>query len=235
MLADVSHELKTPLTSIRAYIETLQIPEIAGDPERRDRYFGTIAQETRRLDRIVSDLLDLARYENGAGTLEPRVFSIERLFQQVAARHERDADARAVTISTNVSDTADQVCADPHRIDQVIDNLTANALRHTPTGGRITLSARRAGDDVLLAVADTGEGIAPEHLPHVFDRFYKVDPSRPGGPAGSGLGLSIVKAVVERHGGTVRVTSVPGATEFTVALPQGSPPLAADQPTSANL
>jgi signal transduction histidine kinase len=140
-----------------------------------------------------------------------------------------------VTISTNVSDTADQVCADPHRIDQVIDNLVANALHHTPAGGRITLSARRAGDDVLLAVADTGEGIAPEHLPHVFDRFYKVDPSRPGGAAGSGLGLSIVKAVVERHGGTVRVTSVPGATEFTVVLPQGSPSLAADQPMSANL
>ena len=82
---------------------------------------------------------------------------------------------------------------------------------------------------------DTGEGIAAEHLPHVFDRFYKVDPSRPGGAAGSGLGLSIVKAIVERHGGTVRVDSAPGGTEFTVALPQGSPSIAADQPTSANL
>ncbi len=163
------------------------------------------------------------------------MFSIERLFQQVAARHERDADARAVTIAINVAETADQVFADPHRIDQVIDNLVANALRHTPRGGRITLSARRVGDDMLLAVADTGEGIAAEHLPHVFDRFYKVDPSRPGGAAGSGLGLSIVKAIVERHGGTVRVDSAPGGTEFTVSLPQGSPSIAPDQPTSANL
>jgi signal transduction histidine kinase len=235
MLADVSHELKTPLTSIRAYIETLQMPEIAGDPERRARYFGTIAQETQRLDRIVSDLVDLARYESGAGTLEPRVFSVERLFQQVAVRHERDAHARSVAIDTRVGDVADQVFADPHRIDQVIDNLVANALRHTPGGGRITLSARRAGDAVLLAVADTGEGIAPEHLPHVFDRFYKVDPSRPGGTAGSGLGLSIVKAIVERHGGTVTVASAPGRTEFTVTLPQGTAAMAPDQPPSANL
>jgi signal transduction histidine kinase len=220
MLADVSHELKTPLTSIRAYIETLQMPEIAGDPERRARYFDTIAQETRRLDRIVSDLLDLARYENGVGSLDSQVFSIERLFQQVAARHERDADARAVTIAINVAETHDQVFADPHRIDQVIDNLVANALRHTPRGGRITLSARRGGDDMLLAVRDTGEGIAAEHLPHVFDRFYKVDPSRPGGAAGSGLGLSIVKAIVERHGGHVGVRSTPGLeTVFEIELP----------------
>ena len=88
---------------------------------------------------------------------------------------------------------------------------------------------------MLLAVRDTGEGIAAEHLPHVFDRFYKVDPSRPGGTAGSGLGLSIVKAIVERHGGTVSVDSAPGGTEFTVALPQGSPSIAPDQPMSANL
>ena len=152
------------------------------------------------------------------------MFSIERLFQQVAARHERDAELalgdhrheRRATRPTRSS-------ADPHRIDQVIDNLVANALRHTPDGGRITLSARRAGDEVLLSVADTGEGIAPEHLPHVFDRFYKVDPSRPGGAAGSGLGLSIVKAIVERHGGTVRVASAPGRTEFTITLPQRQP------------
>ena len=235
MLADVSHELKTPLTSIRAYIETLQMPEIAADADRRARYFATIEQETRRLDRIVSDLLDLARYENGVSTLEPRVFSVERLFQQVAARHEREAEARSVIITTSVDAAADQVTADPHRIDQAIDNLVANALRHTPDGGRVTLSAARAGDEVRLSVVDTGEGIAPEHLPHVFDRFYKVDASRPGGAAGSGLGLSIVKAIVERHGGSVRVSSAPGRTEFTITLPQPVPTGAASQPTSANL
>ena len=235
MLADVSHELKTPLTSIRAYIETLQMPEIAADADRRARYFATIEQETRRLDRIVSDLLDLARYENGVSALEPRLFSMERLFQQVAARHEREAEARSVVFTTSVNAAADQVTADPHRIDQAIDNLVANALRHTPDGGRVMLTAARAGDEVRLSVMDTGEGIAPEHLPHVFDRFYKVDPSRPGGAAGSGLGLSIVKAIVERHDGAVRVSSAPGTTEFTITLPQPVPTDAASQPMSANL
>jgi signal transduction histidine kinase len=233
MLADVSHELKTPLTSIRAYIETLQMPEIAGDTERRARYFATIEQETRRLDRIVSDLLDLARYENGVSTLDPRLFSVERLFHQVAARHEREAEARAIAIAIDVDAAADQVTADPHRIDQAVDNLVANALRHTPEGGRITLSAVRTGDAVELSVTDTGEGIAPQHLPHVFDRFYKVDPSRPGGAAGSGLGLSIVKAIVERHAGVVRVASAPGKTAFTITMP--APMGAAPQSTSANL
>ena len=111
----------------------------------------------------------------------------------------------------------------------------ANALRHTPDGGRIALAAARAGHEVVLSVSDTGAGIAPEHLPHVFDRFYKVDPSRPGGAAGSGLGLSIVKAIVERHGGTVGVASAPGHTVFTIALPQPAPAAAVPQSASANL
>ena len=136
MLADVSHELKTPLTSMRGYIETLQMPELSSDAERRTRYFTTIERETRRLERIVSDLLDLARLESGAGPLDVRVFSIERLFQQVASRHEREAGERAVAVTLIASDTADQVTGDPHRLDQVIDNLVANALRHTPGGER---------------------------------------------------------------------------------------------------
>jgi two-component system sensor histidine kinase BaeS len=221
MLADVSHELRTPLTSIRAYIETLQMPEVAADADRRSRYFSTMEHETRRLERIVSDLVDLARYESGVDTLEPRVFSLARLFTQVAARHEREAEARQVSIDCAVDDAADDVTADPHRIDQAVDNLVANALRHTSGGGRVTLRAWREADRVVLSISDTGEGIAPEHLPHVFERFYKVDPSRPGGTAGSGLGLSIVKAIVERHGGTIRAASEPGRTEFTIELPQG--------------
>ena len=219
MLADVSHELKTPLTSMRGYIETLQMPELSSDAERRTRYFTTIERETRRLERIVSDLLDLARLESGAGPLDVRVFSIERLFQQVASRHEREAGERAVAVTLIASDTADQVTADPHRLDQVIDNLVANALRHTPAGSTIVMRATAGRDEVCLSVESSGEGIAPEHLPHVFDRFYKVDSSR-GGTAGSGLGLSIAKAIVEQHGGTIEVTSVPGRTVFTVRLPQ---------------
>jgi two-component system sensor histidine kinase BaeS len=222
MMADVSHELKTPLTAMRGYIETLRMPEVALDAERRDRYFETIDRETRRLERIVKDLLDLARYEHGGVVLQRRVFDIGRLFENVAGRHEREAHTKAVAIRVHVGPLADQVVADPDRIEQAIENLVANALRHTPSGGTITLSATHADGMANLSVSDTGGGIAPEHLPHVFERFYKVDASRASESTGSGLGLSITKAIVERHGGTIGVTSQPGRTTFTVTLPQSA-------------
>jgi two-component system OmpR family sensor kinase len=219
MMADVSHELKTPLTAMRGYIETLRMPEVALDAERRERYFETIDRETRRLERIVKDLLDLARYEHGSVVLQRRVFDIGRLFENVAGRHEREAHSRAVAIRLQVDPRADQVVADPDRIEQAIENLVGNALRHTPSGGTITLSATHADGLATLSVSDTGGGIAPEHLPHVFERFYKVDAGRAADSTGSGLGLSITKAIVERHGGTIRVTSEPGRTAFTIVLP----------------
>ena len=220
MMADVSHELKTPLTAMRGFIETLRMPEVALDADRRDRYFETIDRETRRLERIVKDLLDLARYEGGGVVLQPRLFDIERLFENVAGRHERDAHTKGVAIRIHVDAQADQLVADPDRIEQAIENLVGNALRHTPPGGTVTLRAAQAGGVATLSVSDTGAGIAPEHLPHVFERFYKADTARAAESAGSGLGLSITKAIVERHGGAIRVTSQPGHTTFTVVLPQ---------------
>jgi two-component system OmpR family sensor kinase len=220
MMADVSHELKTPLTAMRGYIETLRMPEVVLDAERRDRYFETIDRETRRLERIVKDLLDLARYEHGGVVLQRRVFDIERLFENVAGRHERDAHTKGVAMRIHVDAQADQVVADPDRIEQAIENLVGNALRHTPAGGTITLRATQADGVATLSVSDTGVGISPEHLSNVFERFYKVDTARAAESAGSGLGLSITKAIVERHGGTIRVTSHPGHTTFTIVLPQ---------------
>ena len=222
MMADVSHELKTPLTAMRGYIETLRMPEVVLDADRRDRYFETIDRETRRLERIVKDLLDLARYEHGSVTLHRRLFDIERLFETVAGRHERDAQTKGVAIRIHVDAHADQVVADPDRIEQAIENLVGNALRHTPADGTITMSATHADGAATLSVSDTGRGIAPEHLPHVFERFYKVDSSRAAESTGSGLGLSITKAIIERHGGTITVTSQPGQTTFTVVLPQSA-------------
>lgn len=219
MMTDVSHELKTPLTALRGYIETLRMPEIALDVERRDRYFDTIDRETRRLERIVKDLLDLARYEHGSVVLHRRLFDIERLFEHVAGRHERDAQKHGVLIRIHVEAHADQIVADPDRIEQAIENLVSNALRHTPAGGSVTLTATRADGVATLSVSDTGRGIAPEHLPFVFERFYKVDESRWAVNTGSGLGLSITKAIIERHGGTIGVTSRPGQTTFTIVLP----------------
>ena len=117
----------------------------------------------------------------------------------------------------------------------MIENLVANALRHTPAGGVIQLHAAAGVNDARLSVTDSGSGIAPEHVPHIFDRFYKVDESRVAGAAGSGLGLSIAKAIVERHGGTMSVNSRPGRTEFVLVLPQDHGSTQIDHSTSANL
>ncbi len=142
-----------------------------------------------------------------------------RLFTRVVERHGPAAAAGGLTLETAVAPAAEAVRADERRLEQVLQNLTANALRHTPAGGRVTLTARRDGDAVVFTVCDTGSGIQPEHLPYVFDRFYKADTAR-SGAGGTGLGLSIVKAIAERHGGTVAVTSTPGVTTcFDVRLP----------------
>jgi signal transduction histidine kinase len=240
MIADVSHELKTPLTSMRGYLETLRMPEVATGPNERARYIDTIERETHRLERIVQDLLDLARLEGGGVTLESRVFATERLFRHVIDRHQLDARQRDVTLVAHVDTQADQLVGDPDRLEQAIDNLVANALRHTPVGGAIELGAGAEDSRAWITVTDSGGGIAPEHLPHVFDRFYKVDASRVSGASGSGLGLSIAKAIVERHGGAIEVASRPGRTRFTISLPQrvaasvGVGELVADTPRREN-
>jgi two-component system OmpR family sensor kinase len=234
MLADVSHELKTPLTAMRGYLETLRMSDVNLDQFTRERYFQTVERETLRLDRIVQDLVDLARLENGVGNLDVRVFAIERVFEHVIARHEKDAGERGVALRASVGDGADQIVADPDRIEQVVENLVANALRFTPADGGIDLSSRLEGESVIISVVDSGEGIAAPHLAHVFERFYKTDSSRVRDQNGSGLGLSIAKAIVERHHGSIEVTSVPGRTAFTIALPQLSPDVRA-YGTSANL
>ncbi len=230
MLADVSHELKTPLTAMLGYLETLHMADVALDEATRERYFETLERETRRLDRIVRDLLDLARLENGIGPLDTRVFTIGRVFEHVIQRHEHEARVRGIAVRVAIDDQADQVTADPDRIEQAVENLFANALRHTSSSGRpraegasgqgfIELSARAEGESVVLSVVDSGDGIAPEHVPYVFDRFYKADTARVNNSEGSGLGLSITKAIVQRHGGSIHVDSVPGRTAFSIVLP----------------
>ena len=219
MLADVSHELRTPLTAMRGFIDTLKMPEIDADPERRARYFATLSRETLRLERIVADLLDVARLEHGVTEFEMRTFDIRRLFEQVARRHEQAAADHGVRLVIEIADEADQITGDPHRLEQAVDNLVVNALRHTPTAGQVVMRSALDGERVRISVSDTGTGIPAEHLDHVFDRFYKADPSRAATAEGSGLGLSIVRAIVERHGGQVGVASRPGDTTFSILLP----------------
>ena len=223
LLADVSHELMTPLTSVRGYQERL-----AADPVVRRshlaRSIAVIGDETLRVERIVGDLLDLAKLEGGADSLDWQDVSVEGLFGRVAARHAPQAEDKGVTLSTTIAQGAEIVCGDRFRLEQALQNLAANAIRHAPKGGRVELSAALWDGGAALTVSDNGPGIASEHLEFVFDRFYKADTARSRDSAGSGLGLSIVRAIVERHGGTVSVSSErnAGAT-FTIWVPAGEP------------
>jgi signal transduction histidine kinase len=219
LLADVTHELRTPLTAIRGYAETLALPAFAPDSPHGRHAVQVMDVEAQRLERLVNDLLDLARFDAGGAPLEPADVPVARLFTRVVDRHGPAAAAAGLSIDRAIAPDAETVRGDERRLEQVLQNLTANALRHTPPGGTVSLTATRDAGAVVLTVRDTGAGIDPAHLPYVFDRFYKADPAR-SDAGGTGLGLSIVKAIVERHGGVVRVTSTPGvATAFEVRLP----------------
>jgi two-component system sensor histidine kinase ResE len=233
LLADVSHELMTPLTAIRGYVETLAMPRASPDESARRRYLDIIDQETYKLEAIIGDLLDLARLEGGGGELVFERVPVTELFRRVLDRHDPTIRDRELDVRTTATPEDLQVRGDANRLEQVLQNIAANAIRHTPRGGRIDLTSERRGEIVRIAVRDTGSGIPEEHLPHVFDRFYKADRSRtqamPSDDArvesgatevGSGLGLSIVRAIVQRHGGTVSAHNVPeGGALFEILLP----------------
>jgi two-component system sensor histidine kinase BaeS len=216
LLADVSHELMTPLTAMRGYIETLTMAELQLDAATRQRYMGIVTDETHRLEQIIGDLLDLARLEGGIALRREHV-DVAALFERVAARHERELRERQIQLVRRVEPGTSSVAGDPDRLEQALQNLAANALRHTPAGGEITLTAEPLRDDVRVTVRDSGPGIAEEHVAFIFDRFFKSDAARKAA-GGSGLGLSIVKAIVERHGGTISVRNDRGAL-FEIVLP----------------
>ena len=220
LLADVSHELMTPLTAMRGYLETLVLPGAVKDEATRARYVGIVTEETLRLEAIVGDLLDLARLEGGGGTLEREPVSLARVFERASERHHGALADKAITLDRSIAPNAAEVSGDERRLEQVVQNLVANAVRHTPRDGRIRVSAARADGAIVVTVEDSGPGIPPEHLAHVFDRFYRVDSARDGRSGGSGLGLSIVRAVVEQHGGTVGASTSPlGGARFELRLP----------------
>jgi signal transduction histidine kinase len=219
LLADVSHELTTPVTAMRGYLETLTMPELALDEATRARYLTIISDETARVEHIIGDLLDLARLEGGGGSLEIERVPVAHLFDRVSARHERACQTGQVTLNASIAPGAEFVWGDGDRLEQALQNLAANAIRYAPAGSTLRLSAQRVDDTVDISIEDEGPGIPPEHLPHIFDRFYKAEASRAGHSGGSGLGLSIVKAIIERHHGRISVTSAPGHTTFDVVLP----------------
>jgi len=213
-VADASHELRTPLTSIRGYTELWRAGGLTG-PGEVGEAMRRMEQEARRMGLLVDDLLLLARLDQGR-PLETVPLALDRLVDDAVR------DARAVEPDRPIDLAAEPVTVvgDDHRLRQVVGNLLANARLHTPPGTPVHVSLRATGDRVRLVVADDGPGLAPDVAARVFERFYRGDPARTRTRGGSGLGLSIVAAVAEAHGGRVSVDTAPGAgARFVVELP----------------
>ena len=217
-VANVSHELKTPLTSISGYAETLVNDDL--DLETTRRFLEVIMTNSHRMQRLVDDLLDLSRIESGGWQPAPESLDTAQVARESWALLAGRAGARRVQFETVIGPGADRVYADLDALRQVLSNLLDNALRYTPAGGRITLVADRENGGVILRVRDTGTGIPSEHLPRIFERFYRADPARSREEGGTGLGLAIVKHMVEAHDGRVSATSEVGkGTEITCWFP----------------
>ncbi|HYW50037.1 MAG TPA: ATP-binding protein [Gemmatimonadaceae bacterium] len=207
-VANVSHELRTPLTIVGGYAETLVDDADVPVPSRQ-AFLQTILSNTRRMQRIVDDLLDLSRIESGGWRPNPVITSIPDVVADVMLAVRPTAAAKEVVVRADIAADAEEVFADPTALRQVLGNLVENAVRHT-AAGTVRLVARRDGTAVSLAVTDTGVGIPAEHLPRIFERFYRVDPARSREQGGTGLGLAIVRHLVEAHGGAVTAESEAG-------------------------
>jgi signal transduction histidine kinase len=218
LVANVSHDLATPLTGIQGFTEALMDGMVSGEVERQE-FYGNIYREVHRLRRLVGDLQDLSSLENGIGHMQPQPLRLAELLEEALSVEHVEAAERGVTLVRAIPTDLPPVLADGGRITQVLLNLLDNALRFTPDGGSVTVSARIIPGAVEITVADTGSGIPAEALPQIFERFYRVDPSRSRETGGGGLGLAIVKAIVTAHGGTIVATSVVGAgTQMTFTL-----------------
>lgn len=216
LIADVAHELRTPLTTIKGYMEALIDDVMPADQET----YHLIYQEADRLYRLVRDLQELSRLEAGQMGLAREPVAVADLVQGVLGRVRPQFQSKGVQLAGTVAPDTGVVLGDADRLYQVMLNLLSNALQYTPVGGRVEVSAYNERERVCVAVRDNGLGISPEHLGQIFGRFYRVDKSRSRIGGGTGIGLTIVKHIVEAQGGAIAVSSLPGlGSTFTVSLP----------------
>jgi two-component system phosphate regulon sensor histidine kinase PhoR len=220
-VANASHELRTPLSTLIGYTETLRERAEDIDPPTRERFLSVVHDEARRMQQVVEDLISLSRIEAEKFTAPTDAIDLAPIIDQALKDARRMADERGSRLERDVERGLPQIAADASQILQLLDNLVTNALRYGEPGTPVTVSARAEGPMVHLAVADQGEGIAPEHVKRVTERFYRVDTSRSRSLGGTGLGLSIVKHVVERHRGRLAIESELGkGTTVHVFLPK---------------
>jgi signal transduction histidine kinase len=216
MVSDVAHDLRTPLTNIRGYLEALQ----DGVVEPKREVIDSLYEEAMLLNRLIDDLQELALAEAGQLRLERRPVAPADLVNKALEAVRAQAAAKGLVLQADLPVDLPLTNVDPQRIGQVLGNLLSNALTHTPSGREIVVAARMVDSEVEVSVRDTGEGIPPEHLPYIFERFYRADKSRSRVTGGTGLGLAIARQLVEAHGGRIEVESEVGrGTQFTFTLP----------------
>jgi two-component system sensor histidine kinase BaeS len=216
MVADVAHELRTPLSNLRGYLEAISDGLVKPD----EATVHSLSEEVSSLSRLVDDLQELSLADAGELKLVFQREDISKLIRDTVTALQAEAAAKRLTLSASLPATLPELNIDSHRIKQILYNLLDNALAHTGPEGRITVTAWEEEDRVYVSIADTGEGIPAEDLPLIFERFYRVDKSRTRSTGGTGLGLTIVKRLVEAHGGRIDVRSKPGqGATFTFSLP----------------
>lgn len=221
MFGDLAHEIRTPVAVLEAYLEAVE----DGVKNFDSQTITMLREQTGRLVRFSADAAALAQAEEVGATIDPDWVDADDLVAAVSAAYADRYAAKNVALHTRADD-AGRLFADRQRMAQILSNLVDNALQYTPAGGHVTLTAARLGPDMVFSVADDGEGVGAEHLPHLFERFYRADFARDRGHGGSGIGLAIVKAFAEAHGGHVTAAS-PGPGQgctFTVTVPVPPPP-----------
>ena len=222
LFADVAHELRTPLTVMQGNLRAILDDVYPLSKTEILRLYD----QTRHLSRLVNDLHELALAEAKALRLSPEPTDVGGLIRDATDIFTPIAEAEGIHVTLDIAPDLPPFTVDPGRIKQVIHNLLVNALRHTSDGGSIRLAVRMDAGGLCIEVADTGSGIPAEHLPYVFERFYRADPARTRESGGAGLGLAICKAIIEAHGGTLRVISstvAPSGTQFYINIPMQSP------------
>ncbi|MCY4653466.1 MAG: ATP-binding protein, partial [Dehalococcoidia bacterium] len=219
-VSNVSHELRTPLASVNAMVETLDGGAIYDTEVARD-FLSRIHDDIRRMTTMVDELLELSSLESGQMPIHLAPVELPGVANKVTERFETTAASRGVKLLDEIPDDLPYLMADAGKLDQILTNLVENALKFTPQGGCVSLSARTVEAGIEIQVADTGVGVPREHLPHIFERFYKVDRSRRN--VGTGLGLAITRRLVQAHGGNIKVSSIEGeGSVFTFNLSRAS-------------
>ncbi|UCH59109.1 MAG: HAMP domain-containing protein [Anaerolineales bacterium] len=218
LIAWAGHDLQTPLTSIQAILEALR-DGVVEEPETAQRYLHTAQKDVRALSALIDDLFQMAQLDAGGLSLDLEHNSLSDLISDTLESFSQLAARQSVSLTGSVSTGVDPVMMDAQRVGRVLNNLVSNALRHTPPGGSVSVHAARRPTGVRVDISDTGEGIHPADLPHVFERFYRGEKSRSRSTGGAGLGLAIARGIVEAHGGEIGVDSQTGGARFFFYLP----------------